>query len=93
MLKSYDMMQRITACIALILLLYSIPRLTYILDVRYDAVVIRRLSQDEFVHRQWHQQHLDKNKPKAVKAGAAFLTALVLILTLIPGKRERTKVK
>jgi len=91
MFKAHGMMQWIKVSAVIALLLYSIPRLGYILDVRYDAVVIKHLGQDDFLHSQWHQQHLAGNKPRAIKAAVSFLAALLLMITILPDARKKRK--
>ena len=91
MLRSYGMMQWIKVGVVIILLLYSIPQLGSILDVRYDTAVIQRLGEDDFVHRERHQQHLKENKPKAIKAAVMFLAALFLMVNILPDTRKKRR--
>ena len=76
MIKLRNMTHWIGIIVLVPALFYSMPRLFYLPQIRYNRLVINRLEKDDTYHIKRHQQLIDQMKPEAIKGGIVFIFTL-----------------
>ena len=79
MLKSQKIILWIGLIIFIPALFYSVPRLCYFPQMRYNRIVMNRIEKDDVYHIQRHQELIDKMTPEAKKGAAVFVFTLCLV--------------
>ena len=73
-------------------LIYSLPRLYCLPEVRYDRIVVERLKnspENDIEHIKRHQALVDKMAPEAIKGGVVLILVLCFLSYGLQSTRKK----